>query len=686
MNGRKSRFEGLLLACLFAVAIMFLSFLRTLGDTGSMRFRGAVLDSVVGTPLLGTALGGDLLRFVLGQLFVHLVFGVLCWTFAVFAQESWPKVKTTRRQWVLIWLIAGTGVAFVSNAALYPWTSLGEPYSSFATAKILGVPLYTLLVGAFILGIVAGVSPTALRWLARRTPIRAPLNANSSRWIVGGLTAFGIAAAVAIPAVREDTKSTHVLTKPNIILIGIDSLRHDYPLSTEGREVTPHIAEFMDYSVVFDNAITPLARTFPSWVSILTGKHPHTTGAFINLLPRDQIHTGVTLPQALREAGYRTMYAIDEVRFSNVDDSFGFDQTITPPIGASDFLVGEINDAPITNLIANTRIGAWLFPQSYANRGAATLYDPNEFIQRIARGTDFSTPSMLATHLTLLHWPFTWADSPPLPSSSRESVLEIRYQMAAKRVDQQFADLIDVLRQKGALDNAIVVLLSDHGEALGKRSEANYPADDNREDPTQLSGHGNSVFSPHQYRVVLAVRTYGSGVVASSPGRVVGAPVSVEDIYPSVVDILGIHSRERFDGLSLRPLLEEAEDSIPASFHERIRFTESEFNPKGIGPGQAMNASAIRAARQYYDIVPQTGRVQIKPAWVTAMLKQRQYAAIKGERLVAAVPEAGGVGFRYYVVDSENDDPRELMWDLSPDHETANLVQALKARFASTLR
>ncbi|MGE3712408.1 MAG: hypothetical protein AB7G35_22405, partial [Hyphomicrobiaceae bacterium] len=267
MNGSKSRFEGLLLACLSAVAIMLLSFLRTLGDTGSMRFRGAVLDSVVSTPLLGTALGGDLLRFVLGQLFVHLVFGGLCWTLAVFAQESWPKVKATRCQWVLIWLIAGTGIAFVSNAALYPWTSLGEPYSSFATAEILGAPLYKLLMGALILGIVACVSPAALRWLAQRTPIRAPFNASSSRLILGSLAAFGIAAAVAVPAIRKDTESTHVLTKPNIILIGIDSLRHDYPLSTEGREVTPHIAEFMDHSVVFDNAITPLARTFPSWVS-----------------------------------------------------------------------------------------------------------------------------------------------------------------------------------------------------------------------------------------------------------------------------------------------------------------------------------------------------------------------------------------------------------------------------------
>ncbi len=131
--------------------------------------------------------------------------------------------------------------------------------------------------------------------------------------------------------------------RPNIIFLGIDSLRYDEVLRT-GDSNTPNVDAFLSHALRFDNAMTLLARTYPSWVALLTGKHPHTTGAFLNLLPEDQVNLGRTLPQHLRTHGYRTAYAIDEVRFSNIDESYGFDQAITPPIGSSDFIVGTMSD------------------------------------------------------------------------------------------------------------------------------------------------------------------------------------------------------------------------------------------------------------------------------------------------------------------------------------------------------
>src|SRR5690606_868871 len=57
--------------------------------------------------------------------------------------------------------------------------------------------------------------------------------------------------------------------KPNIVIIGLDSLRYD----AVGRRpsLTPSIDAFMKESVSFSDATTPLARTFPSWVSLITG-------------------------------------------------------------------------------------------------------------------------------------------------------------------------------------------------------------------------------------------------------------------------------------------------------------------------------------------------------------------------------------------------------------------------------
>ena len=68
----------------------------------------------------------------------------------------------------------------------------------------------------------------------------------------------------------------------------------------------------------------------------------------------------------LKQAGYHTVYSTDEVRFANIDESYGFDQVITPRIGASDFLIGTYNELPLASLVINTRFGKWLFPFSYA--------------------------------------------------------------------------------------------------------------------------------------------------------------------------------------------------------------------------------------------------------------------------------------------------------------------------------
>src|SRR3990167_2287324 len=62
--------------------------------------------------------------------------------------------------------------------------------------------------------------------------------------------------------------------RPNIFIVGIDSLRPDF-LHYFGRNIqTPFIDHFLKSAYVFTESITPLARTFPSWTAILTGQSP----------------------------------------------------------------------------------------------------------------------------------------------------------------------------------------------------------------------------------------------------------------------------------------------------------------------------------------------------------------------------------------------------------------------------
>ena len=92
--------------------------------------------------------------------------------------------------------------------------------------------------------------------------------------------------------------------KPNIFIIGVDSLRAD--IVEAENSPTPVLKTITESSVYFQNALTPIARTFPSWVAILTGNAPQTTGVRINLQDVSQMDWSHTLPSLLQQQGYQT--------------------------------------------------------------------------------------------------------------------------------------------------------------------------------------------------------------------------------------------------------------------------------------------------------------------------------------------------------------------------------------------
>ena len=141
----------------------------------------------------------------------------------------------------------------------------------------------------------------------------------------------------------------------------------------------------------------------------MTGRHPVDDQCTVQPDAARLVDEGDTLADVLRRHGYRTVYATDEVRFANIDGTFGFDQLITPPIGAVDFLLGYAGDLPLVNLLCSTRLGGWLFPSNHANRAAYVTYRPVSSSGRLERELDVGGPSLLAIHLTLAHWPYGWA-------------------------------------------------------------------------------------------------------------------------------------------------------------------------------------------------------------------------------------------------------------------------------------
>ncbi len=409
---------------------------------------------------------------------------------------------------------------------------------------------------------------------------------------------------------------------PDVIVIGIDSLRFD----AIGPD-TPNTLEFLKGATAIDSAWTPMARSYPAWISILTGRYPSSHGASFNLVARTSVDDSSSLPRLLGARGYDRVYATDETRFSNIDESFGFDRVIAPKIGAFDFIGSVAGDLPLVNLLAGTSAGKFLFPYIHMNRALHVSYDPRAFdraLSRNVRASDNRKPLFLAVHFELPHWPYTWRESGQ--TSHRAGYLS-----AVVEADRQFGALLGVLEAQGRLRNALVVLLSDHGEGF-RDDDVGWVSDSQPIEPA-WPGHGTAVFSEVQNRVVLAFRGYGPLHTAGGEPGSRKITASLVDVAPTIAEWLG---REfAGDGESLLPYL-----SGRAIAPRRIVTIETGFTPRTL-----LTLDPIAIAEQtarFYDV--EDGRLVLKSELLPLLFANKQRAAVSGDWILAALPPSNPGG------------------------------------------
>lgn len=117
------------------------------------------------------------------------------------------------------------------------------------------------------------------------------------------------------------------MTKPNIILIVLDTLRADrLSCYGYGRRTTPFIDAFAEDATLFERAIIPGQWTIPSHASLFTGEYPttHMTTQIYDTLGDDM----VTLAELLKGAGYKTIGFCNNPLLGVVDNELdrGFDE------------------------------------------------------------------------------------------------------------------------------------------------------------------------------------------------------------------------------------------------------------------------------------------------------------------------------------------------------------------------
>ncbi len=588
-----------------------------------------------------------LAQFVFVQLSLHLLYAVLIYQNVVVFLNTVPRFNPHKIFIAISAWIAGILFVLCAN-------QLSFPNSKFSELTQLFIPD----IAAECILIASAIVLLPLIILTAIISIKKLYDSGFiySVVVLGILLTF----AVIKPTFHFKVHDAATVSRPNIIIIGIDSLRPDSLSYFGSNNQTRFIDSFLNESSVFSEAVTPLARTFPSWTSILSGEYPKTNGVRFNLASQTLVNFDHSLPAVLRKNGYETVYATDETRFSNIDRNYEFDKIISPPVGLNDFLIGTFNDFPFSNLLVNTWIGKWLFPYSYGNRPVYFTYRPESFLNMVQShlSTNRQKPLFLAIHFCLPHHPYIWSDLP----EKNNSPIEL-YNASVARVDEQVARFFTLLQKSKLLDHAIVVLLSDHGEALelpGDRVTESelyvrkglafakapkfYPPSMDAEAIDESAGHGTDVLGLTQYHSLLAFRLYGTQ--QNQAPRLVNGVVSLLDVKPTILDLVNLKERiktafnttanqEQLAGNSLMPSIMGKQDKI----NPKHIFMESDYSPESIRTVYPDTRKIVLDGIQLFQIDPITTRLTVKDSMGQMIIKSKQYADIYGEWILAFYPQ-----------------------------------------------
>lgn len=547
------------------------------------------------------ALVRDTLVFVFAQMLVLAALGVVGFLVARGMQLLWGL-----RDWNAALLSSALQVFILHlfNSLLYPISATAFPVNH-AWGEFLSVALLAVLFSFVLL-----------------TCLRQP----RLLWCLAALALmFVVPYAQLVFSDARTPAGGEVEENPNILIIGVDALRpKDLKYFGAKYDVMPFLDGLLQRAEVFAQNYTPAARTHAAWVALLSGRYPYHNGARFNLSEDDLIDKQRLITHVLRRNGYRTVWGLDERRFNNIDESYGFDAVVGPKVGAADFLITRFSDNPIVNVLGNTRLGGFLFPYVHQNRGNYVTYVPYVFNDALVEALKSEGPVFLAAHLTLPHHPFVNHLMKRLVEDSELPVVYRNYLSMLELADRQLSDLFAKLNAEGYLDNAIVYLVSDHGEgfpAVDQGLEKGNPYSDFKVDSY---GHGTNVLTLSQYHTLLARLEFKRGEVVGRGGKY-DQLTSLIDIAPDLMARLGLESGYGFDGL---PLGNKA--------LRRSVVLESSYSNEAVSASRVNQLQVLQqSADAYY--VAQDGRLLLQRKMYYGLSAAKQRAIIGSSGFMVAL-------------------------------------------------
>jgi arylsulfatase A-like enzyme len=572
-----------------------------------------------------------LLFYFLAELLVGAVFIAVLW-YVITAISECLNLNTWQTQalTILIWLLSIMTI-LLANSYYVPHSLFTPIFRSYYLNDALSnQQLKTLVIIAsagclfvfMLAGFVAGVDLYRGRHVARHCSVLA----------------LALVLFLMVNSNNIFTAHTHGYAnagKPNIFIIGFDAINPEQlGFFNQGKSDTIHFDNFLNSAIVFSDAYTPSARTFPSWASVLSGKYP------LHNKVREDNNASYPLKETLvtqfQQAGYKTIFASDDNRFSDINSEFGFQELIGDKGSVIDFLLCEINDFPLSNLLVPTKIGKLLFPYNYGNHAAAFTYDPNNFLELINDKirADSRQPIFMAMHFNISAYPWAYFHDQNYQANNLE-----RYTSTIKRADQVMGTLLANLKQQGYLQHAIVVLISDHGLTLAQPNDRNIL--ENRYQGKTAArmlgkdksfGYGSDILSLKQYRPLLAFKGYG--VNLGPPHSVAGRSLFL-DIAPTLLNLLNLPVLTAADGISLKPYLSAPRLNLG---EQRPIYLESALSNGEITQDEISVSKMVVKNYNLFQIDSVTGLVSAKTTVQPIMLNKKQRGILQGDWLLAYYP------------------------------------------------
>ncbi|MBZ0115239.1 MAG: sulfatase-like hydrolase/transferase [Thermoanaerobaculia bacterium] len=314
---------------------------------------------------------------------------------------------------------------------------------------------------------------------------------------------------------------------PNLILIVLDTLRADH-LGAYGyeRPTSPFLDRWSTEGTRFATAISQSSWTRPSHLSLFSGLYP-TSRVGLSSPP---------LAEVLWRQGYRTSALTGGAQLSY---RFGFSRGFETH--RIERWVRQV-DSAVAELERNRTRQNFLFLHTYE------IHDPYQHTE-LADGLDRGRLDESFERATLATY------GKGLTATEREYATAL-YDSGIRYVDGQLESLFAQLEARGLLDNTLVVITSDHGEELWDHGGW---------------GHGHAMFD-HQTHVPLILHLPPSlraeRHLEASKGGVIDQQVRLVDLYPTLLDLLGIPMQHQIHGRSVVPMLAGRRMSPADAFSE----------------------------------------------------------------------------------------------------------------------